>query len=80
MVLYHLPEKGRPYVIGGDTAGEGSDWFVGQVLDNVTGRQAARLRHQCDEDVYARQMYCLGTYYTRLRSFSAPFILCWGRI
>lgn len=65
VVLYHLPEKGRPYVIGGDTAGEGSDWFVGQVLDNVTGRQAARLRHQCDEDVYARQMYCLGTYYNQ---------------
>ena len=35
------------------------------MLDNVTGRQAARLRHQCDEDVYARQMYCLGMYYNQ---------------
>lgn len=61
--IFREPEAGRPYVIGGDTAGDGSDWFVGQVLDNVTGRQAAKLRHQCDEDVYARQMYCLGMHY-----------------
>ena len=57
------PEKGRPYVIGGDTAGEGSDWFVGQVLDNVTGEQVAVLRHQFGEREYAEQMYCLGWYY-----------------
>lgn len=61
--VFHMPEAGRPYVVGGDTAGEGSDWFVGQVLDNITGRQAAVLRHQMDEDVYARQMYCLGMWY-----------------
>lgn len=61
--IWRQPEKGRPYVIGGDTAGEGSDWFVGQVLDNVSGRQVCRLRHRMDEDVYARQMYCLGLYY-----------------
>ena len=30
--LYRLPEKGRPYVIGGDTAGDGSDSFVGLPL------------------------------------------------
>ena len=50
-------------MLGGDTAGTGSDWFTGQVLDNITGRQAAVLRHQYDEDQYARQMYCLGKYY-----------------
>lgn len=61
--VYALPEKGRPYVIGGDTAGDGSDFFVGQVLDNITGRQAAVLRHRLDEDLYARQMFCLGRYY-----------------
>ncbi len=63
VAVYHAPEEGRPYVIGGDTAGDGSDWFVGQVIDNVTGRQAAVLRHQTEEDVYARQMYCLGMWY-----------------
>lgn len=61
--LYCEPEQGRPYVIGGDTAGDGSDYFVGQVLDNVTGQQVATLRHDTDEDLYARQMYCLGKSY-----------------
>ena len=61
--LYHRPKDGCPYVIGGDTAGDGSDSFVGQVLDNATGEQAATLRHQSDEDLYAKQMYCLGMYY-----------------
>lgn len=61
--IYREPETGRPYVIGGDTAGDGSDWFVGQVLDNISGEQVCVLRHQYDEDTYARQMYCLGLYY-----------------
>jgi phage terminase large subunit len=52
-----------PYVIGGDTSGDGSDYFIGQVLDNTTGEQVATLRHQFDEDVYAQQMYCLGKHY-----------------
>ena len=50
-------------MIGGDTSGEGSDWFVAQVLDNVTGEQVAVLRHQYDEDTYAKQVCCLGKYY-----------------
>lgn len=61
--IYHRTKDGYPYVIGGDTAGDGSDSFVGQVLDNTTGEQAATLRHQSDEDLYAKQMYCLGMYY-----------------
>ena len=61
--IYAEPEEDRPYVIGGDTAGTGSDWFTGQVLDNITGRQAAVLRQRYDEDLYAGQMYCLGRYF-----------------
>lgn len=61
--LYRRPVERYPYVLGGDTAGDGSDSFVGQVLDNTTGEQAATLRHQSDEDLYAKQMYCLGMYY-----------------
>ena len=61
--IYQPPEAGAPYVLGGDTAGEGSDRFVGQVLDNRTGEQVATLRHQFDEDVYAKQCYCLGMHY-----------------
>ena len=61
--IYESPREYFPYVIGGDTAGDGSDYFIGQVLDNTTGKQVAVLRHQFDEDLYARQMYCLGKYY-----------------
>lgn len=51
------------YCIGGDTAGEGSDFFTGHVLDAKTGEQVAVLRHQFDADQYTRQMYCLGLYF-----------------
>ena len=61
--IYKSPEAGVPYVIGGDTAGDGSDSFVGQVLDNRTGEQVCTLRHTFDEDLYAKQMYCLGMHY-----------------
>lgn len=61
--IYKKPEKGVPYVIGGDTAGEGSDSFTAQVLDNRTGEQVARLKRPYDEDEYAKQVYCLGQYY-----------------
>lgn len=65
--IYKLPESGRPYVTGGDLAGEGSDRFVGQVLDNITGMQCAVLRNSyeqgMDEGTYAHQMYCLGMWY-----------------
>lgn len=61
--IYEEVKPGYPYVIGGDTAGDGSDNFTGQVLDNVNGSQVAVLKHQFDEDLYTRQMYCLGRYY-----------------
>lgn len=61
--VFHEPELGVPYVIGADTAGEGSDFFTAQVLDNRTGEQAAVLHGHFDEDVFARQLYCLGTHY-----------------
>lgn len=63
--LYQVPNVPRmtQYCIGGDTAGEGSDYFTGHVLDARTGEQVAALRHQFDSDQYTRQMYCLGKYY-----------------
>lgn len=63
ITLYELPEEGAPYVLGGDTAGEGSDWFTAIVINNVTGRIAARLRRQYSEPEYVRQAYALGKYY-----------------
>ena len=61
--IYKHPQAGKPYVIGGDTAGEGSDYFAACVLDNTTGEQVAVLHHRYDEDVYAKQAYALGVYY-----------------
>lgn len=43
--------------------GEGSDYFVAQVLDNTSGRQVAVLHKQFDADEYTRQIYCLAKYY-----------------
>lgn len=63
ITLFGTPKQRVPYVIGGDTAGDGSDNFTGHVLNNMTGEQVARLKHQFDEDMYAEQMYCLGKYY-----------------
>jgi len=63
--IYEKPKKYYPYVLAGDTAGEGSDYFIGQVLDNTDGSQVAVLRQELDEISYTRQMYCLGMYYNK---------------
>ena len=64
--LYQLPNTPAftQYCIGGDTAGEGSDYFTGHILDAKTGVQVAKLKHRFDADQYTRQMYCLGKYYS----------------
>lgn len=63
--IYGIPNTPEitKYCIGGDTAGEGSDFFTAHVLDAKTGNQVAVLKHQFDADQYTRQMYCLGIYY-----------------
>jgi phage terminase large subunit len=61
--IYEEPIIGHPYVIGGDTSGEGSDFFTATVVDNYTGYTVATLKFQFDEDLYACQMFCLGHYY-----------------
>lgn len=61
--IWQEPEEGVPYVLGGDTAGEGSDCFTAFVIDNRTGRQVAELQQRQSEILYARQIYCLGRYY-----------------
>lgn len=69
ITIYELPKqdenKGKtPYAIGGDTAGEGSDFYTAHVIDNITGKIVAvyRKQHTAD-DLYADQIYCLGKYY-----------------
>ena len=72
--IYHEPAPGGAYVIGADTAGEGSDFNVGQVIDHITGQQVCTIRGQMDEDLFAKQLYCLGKHYhTALVSIEANF-------
>lgn len=76
--IYELPNIYK-YTIGGDTAGEGSDWFTGHVLNAKTGKQVARLRHQMNEDLYVKQMYCLGYMYSsknRQTGIATPALMC----
>ena len=64
--IYQVPNSPNmtKYCIGGDTAGDGSDYFTGHVLDAKTGIQVAVLKRQLDADLYTKQMYCLGKYYS----------------
>ncbi len=61
--IYRPPEAGRRYTIGGDTAGEGSDWFAAQVIDSVTKEKMATYHCRHDETLFTRQIFCLGAYY-----------------
>lgn len=63
--IYQLPDSPKitKYAIGGDTAGEGSDYFTAHVIDADSGTQVAVLKQQFDADLYTKQMYCLGKYY-----------------
>lgn len=62
--IYRLPDTiATRFCIGGDTAGDGSDYYTAHVLDAKTGDQVATLKQQFDADQYTRQMYCLGQYY-----------------
>ena len=56
--------SGAPYVLGGDTAGAGEDYFAAKVICNLDGRTVATLhRQRMDEDLYGEQIFCLGAYY-----------------
>lgn len=68
--IYKVPNvpKQTKYCIGGDTAGEGSDYFTAHVLDAKTGEQVAVLKNQFDPDLYTKQIYCLGWYYSSMNT------------
>lgn len=72
----HVPKQTK-YCIGGDTAGEGSDFFTGHVIDAKTGEQVAVLKNQFDPDLYTKQMYCLGYYYssTNIEGIKTPALM-----
>lgn len=61
--IYTEPEPGKPYVIGGDTAGDGSDCFTAWVIDNTTGERVAALKQKYSEREYVWQIWSLGKFY-----------------
>jgi hypothetical protein len=61
--VYHLPKPGCHYVIGGDTKGEGSDFFTFTVIENETGIRCATLQANIGPDTYTHQLYCVGMWY-----------------
>lgn len=64
VTIYEFPQGGYPYVVGGDTKGEGRDFYSGTVINNVTGNRAASIRNCWNNSKpYTWQMYCLGHYY-----------------
>ena len=61
--LPNMPEFTK-YVLSGDTAGDTmGDEFSSDIVDAKSLEQVATLTMQTDEDLYAKQMYCLGMYY-----------------
>jgi hypothetical protein len=71
--IYEKPQYGYPYVVGGDTKGQGSDRFTGTIINNNTGKRAATLFNPTKDILmegvtkgskyYASQMWALGMYY-----------------
>ena len=61
--IYEDVQKRHPYVLGGDTAGDGSNFFTAHVLDNITGKQVVKLKQKFNEIEYTMQIFCLGMYY-----------------
>lgn len=64
ITIYEDKQKGYPYVIGGDTKGEGRDKYAGTVLNNHTGNRCVTLHMQSSNSKpFTHQMYCLGRYF-----------------
>ena len=63
LTIYETPKMGVPYVIGADTAEGGLDYSSAQVINNMTGKQAAKWKGHTDTDLFAKMLFSLGHYY-----------------
>ena len=61
--IYEYPKKGRKYVIGVDTAGDGSDNYGVTVIDNYTGKRVATVWFKIPANEVADQVEALGYFY-----------------
>ena len=54
----------KPYTVGGDPSGFGTDYYAAKVIDNITGRTVATLHKQKMEDEeFGAQLLCLAKTY-----------------
>jgi hypothetical protein len=66
ITIYEKAYSKNFYVLGGDTAGEGADFYAGSVIENYTGKRVATLHtDKIDPVQYVEQMYALGIYYNK---------------
>jgi len=72
MINIYQEPSGDNTALGGDPAGDGLDYFTAHVLDRQ-GYQLATLRTQIDDDLYTKQIYCLGSYYNSKVSIETNF-------
>jgi len=64
--VYEEVLEGYPYVIGGDTKGDGTDRFTGTVINNTTGNRAATFFYKGnDSKMYTAQIWALGMHYNK---------------
>ena len=63
ITIFKFPDPKIPYVLSFDTAGEGSDYYAGHVLDNTTGEQVAVYHSLRNPDECILQLYGLGKFY-----------------
>ncbi|NLC96896.1 MAG: hypothetical protein GX675_04945 [Erysipelotrichaceae bacterium] len=74
ITFYKFVEEGKPYVLGADTAGEGSDYNVAYIIDNITSEIVCKYRTLDDESIFTQGLNELGRYYnTALISIEVNF-------
>ena len=62
--LYETAQEKVPYVVGGDTKGEGNDSYAMTVINNVTEKRAMSMNLDVMTSYpYTYQVYCAGIYY-----------------
>ena len=61
--IFREAEADRVYVIGADTAGDGSDAFAAHVIDCESGEQCAVIHMRNGEDAFLEQLWALGMMY-----------------
>lgn len=63
ITFYQEVQEGVPYVLGGDTAGDGSDYNVAWVINNITDEIVCKYRTLDDESIFTETINELGRYY-----------------